>query len=288
MDLETLRLIVRRTENLPVFPSVAQEVLRIAELPTVSSGQVEHLICHDAGLMAKILKVASSPMYGVKDGMSVERAVSFLGTTQVRKLVLQVSLQQMVRGGTYDVEEQAWITETWRHCMAVAIIARAISDTRDRGRQDDYFTAGMLHDLGMIFLYRTLRDRYNSSLGHARTCGVNNYRAEFDLLGFTHADIGWLMVQTYGLNSRIEESVRYHHDPGASSDHYLSACILHVADVLAHRAGFENHQDHVEHEIVSYAKDEIALSDEETAAIVDLAKKEVSEMESSLENLHAA
>jgi hypothetical protein len=61
-----------------------------------------------------------------------------------------------------------------------------------------------------------------------------------------------------------------------------------VADVLAHRAGFENHQDHVEHEIVSYAKDEIALSDEETAAIVDLAKKEVSEMESSLENLHAA
>jgi len=197
-------------------------------------------------------------------------------------------LQQMVRGGTHDIEEQEWITETWRHCMAVALIARTLSETRDRGRQDDYFTAGMLHDIGMIFLYRTLRDRYNSALAHARTCSVSNFKAEIDVFGFSHADVGWIMVQTYGLSATIEESVRYHHDPGASSDQYLAACIMHVADILAHRAGFTNHQDGVEQEIMAYAADEIALSEDEEATLIEMAVAEVMAMESSLENLNAA
>ena len=60
--------------------------------------------------------------------------------------------------------------------------------------------------------------------------GKSMFELERQLLGYTHADIGERLLESWKVPESIAAPVGNHHDPGASGDFAPAACAIHVAD----------------------------------------------------------
>jgi HD-like signal output (HDOD) protein len=124
MDLQTLGLKISRSENLTVLPNVVIQILRLFEDPNVAPRNLEKVIEQDAALTAKILRVASSSMYGVNSVNSVSRALGVLGMNTLRSIAISIGYQQMTAtksaGANFDR------VSFWRHSLTVGLTAKQI------------------------------------------------------------------------------------------------------------------------------------------------------------------
>jgi HD-like signal output (HDOD) protein len=90
---------IRKVGSLPSAPTVAVEVLRLAQDQEVSLTEIGTVIELDPALTAKILKVVNSPVSGVSSEVSsLTRAIALLGLRTVKILALGFSLIDSIRG----------------------------------------------------------------------------------------------------------------------------------------------------------------------------------------------
>ena len=77
--------------NLPTFPTVAAEVLKLTSDPDVSMDDIAKLIKSDQGLATRVLKTVNSSFYGLsKPCSTIERAMGFIGIKAIKSLVLGI------------------------------------------------------------------------------------------------------------------------------------------------------------------------------------------------------
>jgi HD-like signal output (HDOD) protein len=98
---------------------------------------------------------------------------------------------------------------------------------------DEAYTAGLLHDVGMLVLTANLRSRYDVILKTAHERGVLLWEAERQELGTTHADVGAYLLGLWGLGDSIVEAVAFHHHPSdCVGKTFGPLTAVHVANVL--------------------------------------------------------
>ena len=98
---------------------------------------------------------------------------------------------------------------------------------------DQALIAGVLHDLGKLFLASYLPNEYQSSISIARQQGIPMWQAECEVLGTSHGGIGAYLLGLWGLPTRITEAVAFHHQPGLYNTRELNPLVaVHVANVL--------------------------------------------------------
>jgi HD-like signal output (HDOD) protein len=100
-------------------------------------------------------------------------------------------------------------------------------------RSDEAFTAGMVHDIGLILIASNLPERFSEIAAEVQGSRRPVYQIEKAILGITHAEVGGYLLGVWGLQMPIIEAVAFHHEPSQSigEDRELLA-VVHVADVL--------------------------------------------------------
>ena len=93
--------------------------------------------------------------------------------------------------------------------------------------------AGLLHDIGLVLMCNKLPSLFLSAALQSKSNKEPLQKAEMEVIGFNHTDVGGLLLKTWELPKVFEEAVKFHHNPAEATQFYLEASVIHVSDVLA-------------------------------------------------------
>lgn len=140
--------------ELPAFPDVAIRVRTALEDPNVAVDQVARLVAADPVLAARLIKIANSALLSGRSGDGVKdirTAVTRLGFNMVRNTAIALAMS-LTMGDESNAELKTVLSELWRHSVRVGAISYVIARTNRRLSADEAMLAGLLHDIGKIYI----------------------------------------------------------------------------------------------------------------------------------------
>jgi HD-like signal output (HDOD) protein len=160
---------------------------------------------------------------------SITKAVTIIGTQQLRDLALAASVMGVFKGIPEDLLN---MTSFWRHSIACGIIARSLAVYRRESNVERLFVAGMLHDVGHIVLASARPAICRDFLEAQRDTGRFYLELERERLGFDHAELGGALLKKWKIPTSIGEPVTYHHNPASAEQFRLETALIHLADII--------------------------------------------------------
>ncbi len=199
--------------------------------PRGSLSVIADLISKDAGLTARLLKIANSALFKFSNEIvTISQAVTVIGMQQLRDLILATSVIDMFQQNNLDKET---VNSFWHHNIACGITARVIATYRREVNVERFYVSGILHDLGRLVIYMKAPELTKITQLRANTDKTTIYESEQKILGFDHAAVGGKLLSTWNLPDSLIQMVSYHHNPSASPNYPLEASIIHMADIIS-------------------------------------------------------
>ena len=226
--------IVKHELSLASFPDVYFRLKEILENPASSAKDIAKVVSSDVALTTKLLKLVNSPLFGLTQKVdSVERAVSLVGEEELSNLVLGITAIRYFK----DIPPELMDMQIfWKHSLSCAIFAKIIASHYKDVNNEILFTAGLLHDVGKLILFKNMPYSSVETLVFARENMVPMIEAEEYVLGFTHTDISKLLMESWQFPKTINDIVSNHHSPTRASFE-KGAAIVQLADNLANAVG---------------------------------------------------
>ena len=242
-----VRELVARITQLPAVPNMYAELNALLETPFWTTEQLGKVIAKDMAMTAMILKLANSAFFSVRQPVSsAAEAASYLGIDLLKALILARGIFTQV--GAFRIPTFT-IQHLWIHSLSVAGAAKHIAETEGAGTHQavDCFTAGMLHDIGLLILASRFPEEYVKVLDLTRHAGGDLEAAEHHIFGATHGQVGAYLLALWGLPAPVIEAAAYHHAPNLQTGTgFTPTLAVHAANAL--------HSEKAEHEIFSTAQ----------------------------------
>jgi HD-like signal output (HDOD) protein len=217
LENESLRQLIAGMKTLPSLPTLYRELMQELQSPNASLKKAGQIIAKDIGMVGKILQIVNSPFFGLRTRISsAEQAVALLGMNTIKSLVLSTKVFTQFEGSQNPLFS---LEVLWNHAVATARFARAIAkeENAPAATQDDAFTAGLLHDVGILVLATNLPDQYTKAVALMQDQGLTECEAERAEIGASHAEVGGYLLNQWGLDDAIVEAVAFHHGITACS-----------------------------------------------------------------------
>lgn len=217
-------------EKLPYFPLVISHILATIDDPDANLNVLAKQIEHDPIIAARVLSLANSVSTRTRQKQDVHdiyAAISMVGLGRVREMALLSSIARYAEKVGPDTVPFTF----WQHSIAVGVCAVELAHQTDFISPSRAMVAGLLHDIGALWLFCFRSSEYQALLGHNMTksgdgCGVE--KAHF---GVDHAEIGSMLAAHWCLPIGICEAIKFHHKPDECLQSSLVP-IIHVAEVL--------------------------------------------------------
>lgn len=227
--------ILQRVEELPTLPGISMQVMQMVNDPHTSAFELAKLIEKDAALATKILKTVNSAYYSLSRKIgSIQHAIGFLGFRKLSQLIVSVSVFKDL-----SVSESAYsMKKFWIHSLLTAECARSISAVLKKNRDDDAYTAGLLHDIGKLFMVKYFPEIMHSALAKSDAESLYAIDAEKQVIGTDHAEVGALLANKWRLPEFIIDAIRHHHETGEEPYKDENTDIVQIvafSDVLTHQ-----------------------------------------------------
>lgn len=233
---ERLLTIQRFITGMPSFSTTVAKVLEICNSPDAAASDLNRVISYDPVLTGKLIKLINSAYYGLPNRVtSLTRAIIMLGINTVKNMVLSTSVLASFKG-KLNVSGMT-IDDFWEHSLGVAVIAKAIARQQQVpiDEQEEFFVAGLMHDLGKIPLMNCYPQLYMQALDAAKGSRLTLCRSEIAAIGFDHCQVGYLIGAKWKLVERIQSAIFAHHEGATASHeaHMRIRCITGLANQLA-------------------------------------------------------
>ena len=189
---------------------------------------LQRILETDQSMVAKILKTANSPYYGVSGKISsLKHALTILGLKILSQVITLAGtgnfLNQPLNGYGFTAQE------VHDHSLAVGYGSRSLAALVNPAAEEDAFIAGLLHDAGKIMLNPYVAERQI----RPETDGQDAISdLEKRVLGCDHTEIAADVFSQWHFPVSVVDGIRFHHTPDQSGDKEL-AYILNAADMLA-------------------------------------------------------
>ena len=261
--------ILTRAEAVPSPPDILSILQEKANEDHVDMSEIEVLLRQDPALVAKLLRLVNSSFFALRYKVNnISHALVLVGYQTLRSLIFAAFADELYR---QEMRGYGYARRgLWRHCVRCAFTARmlALRGVVERAFAEDLFVAGLLHDLGKILLWPTIRDR-QGEFDRALEAGAGDLLSGERLVcGIDHAEAGALVARRWGLADNLIEAISCHHVPEAAVDYPKQVAAVHLVNwVLGElRVGLLPGRAHHEH-LAPSAVDRLAL---DPGAIEDL------------------
>lgn len=232
---DKLTQLINSFDELPIMQNVYIELLHLLQTPDVPLKKIGDLISKEYSLTAKVLQVANMSIFAHLGRINnPQQAVVFLGTNVIRAVILYL---QVFSFDTNNPKEFKFINQLESHCLQVSELARKISSKNQSNNEinDDTFTAALLHDIGKLIII-TKTNKLNEILEYSEKNRCEIWKAELEILGTTHAEIGAYLLSLWGFPSSVVNGVAYHHQASKSkSKEICPLTFVHIAESLIHQ-----------------------------------------------------
>lgn len=220
--------IVAYIKDMPSLPTSVSKVLNLCNNPQTSPADLNYVISLDPVLVGRVLKLLNSAYYGLNQRVTnLVRAIIMLGINTIKNLALSSAIMGIL---PKDKRYQGLDMEGfWRHSLCVGTATKLLAKQRgvDPKQLEEYFTAGLLHDIGKIPLNAVLSKDYMVAVTDADREQLSLYQVESKTLGINHCDIGAIIVKAWQLPGPVGETIVFHHNlaayPGSHSD--ILSCV---------------------------------------------------------------
>ena len=235
---DELRNLVAGMSTVPTLPRLYQQLVRELDTDSPSMRTISAIIAKDLGMTAKVLQVANSTLNDRGDCVATaERAAGMLGLE---------TIQSIVRTGegcsvwSADASTGLDIERLWERSVETSSLAQAIAQAEQAPPQmiELAATAGMLHDLGALILAGHAGERYSAAVQLARESHIPLWKAEQQIFGATHGEVGAYLLGLWGIAEPVVDAVAYHHMPSRHAGQTFSPLTaVNVAEYLQNELG---------------------------------------------------
>lgn len=232
---DKLTQLINSFDELPIMQNVYIELLHMLQTPDVPLKKIGDLISKEYSLTAKILQVANMSIFTHLGRINnPQQAVVFLGTNVIRAVILYL---QVFSFDTKNPKQFKFINQLESHCLHVSELARKISTIYHSNTelQDDTFTTALLHDIGKLIII-TKTNKLEEIIEYSEKNHCDLWKAELEILGTSHAEIGAYLLSLWGFPSSVINGVAYHHQASKSKNNEFSPLtFVHIAESLIHQ-----------------------------------------------------
>src|SRR6478672_3193853 len=250
---------IRQCPNLPSLPTIAMQILELAQKVDADIAEIARIISKDPALSSKILKTVNSSFYGRSQNVStISHALVILGLQSVKTLVLGFSLvTNLTKSKAKGFKHLAY----WRRSIFAATAARTIAAKLNMVQQEEAFLVALLMDIGMLVLDQVLGDQYGD-ICDAAPSHESLAAAEMQALQMDHAEVGKFLAEQWKLPPILTQPMAAHHDPKMVRDSSLKrlAELVNVAGLCAAVFVDENAAPAIAH-VRALCKDHFQLED---------------------------
>ena len=219
--------------------TTAQKVLRICNEPNTCANDLNRVISLDPVLTGRVLQLINSAYYSLPSKVnSLTRAIILLGLNTVKNLVLGFAVfESFSKSDTFRV---FLADDFWTHSLNVAAAAKLLSIQRGvpLAEREDYFVAGLMHDIGKIPLNHLFPDEYRQAAELALGSGQAMRFGEQAVIGVDHCEVGDIIARKWQLSPALTVALGCHHDLSGEAEADMSMVgVVGLADILVHGMG---------------------------------------------------
>ncbi len=224
--------IIAHIDKLPSFSMTVAKIMKLSNDPKSSPKDIILAISLDPSMTAGVLGLINSAYFGMREKVvSLNRAVIMLGMNTIKNVAIGSAVVSSIKMRN----NFKWFTgdQFWEHSLAVAVGAKMLAGKMGVSSQDrdEYFVAGLLHDIGKVVFVQYMADDYAEVTAPDYKSGVVKSQVEGVEFGINHAELGGLIATKWELPPQLIESIRDHHNPvftGTPVDKVKAA--VHLAD----------------------------------------------------------
>jgi len=235
MNVETIKKRVGSKLSIPSLPVILRRLDELLRDQRSGMRDIGELIGEDAPLAAKVLRIANSSYYGVREPVvTIEHAAAVLGVDALRNMVMEASMFKawghLEGNGVID------LPELWRHSILTARLCERLMQ-KVAGlpvTKEEMYVAGLLHDIGRLALLDTFPKEMLAAIETARTTGEPEYEVEQRVLGLNHAHAGALIANRWTLPEPVTLGILHHHKASGTDRERPVVALVVIADKLAH------------------------------------------------------
>jgi HD-like signal output (HDOD) protein len=249
--------------RMPSLSTTVTKVMEICNDPKTSPNDLNRVISLDPVLTGRVLKIVNSAYFSpVRKISSLTRAIIMLGINTVKNLALSTSI--LTSMGRKESFHALSMDDFWAHSICVGVTAKSLAAIKNIpiSEREEYFVAGMLHDLGKIPLNNLFQDEYAKVLELAKIEKSPLYLAEKMILEIDHAMIGGMIAEKWQLGEIITDSLSHHHEAGkVRAESFQVVAITSLANEYANMAEIGSAGDTFSEEPkLTYLLDRVGIS----------------------------
>lgn len=175
--------------DLPVFTATVNRIQQISSSEESDAMALAMAIMKDAGLSARLLKLANSPLYKRGHGniTLVSRAVVMMGFNQIKSICLTLKLIESFHDEHPDLDVPGMMM---RQFLSANIAKELAVRSQQNIDPEEAYISTLLFGLGEIIVACTMPDRYRKML-KIRDHGVKKWpQIQEEILGISFSDLG--------------------------------------------------------------------------------------------------
>jgi HD-like signal output (HDOD) protein len=217
--------------NYPALPGLYLQITQALESEDSTLDSIAALVSREPTVSAKLLQMVNSPVIGRQQRVtSIREATHVMGLSRLRSLVLANSLFGQFDGSkcqgfsAAQFEARSVQIGTWASGIALA-------ETFDKRMAELAFSAGLLHQFGVLLMAANLPEAYGEVLRTAQAQRISIARVERNTYGVTHAELAGYILGSWNIPYPIVNAVGWYSRPSQSEDTAFSALTaVHAAN----------------------------------------------------------
>lgn len=217
-------------QKLPSMPTLVLEILESINDENINTATLTKKISHDQAIVARILRVANSPFFGLSGKISsISTAITMLGLNNLRGLVMAAGIIGAFKGIEKKFDWRAF----WQHNIATAVCAKVLA--RQVGlNPETAFTAGLLHDIGKLVIGFYYPQVFSQLPSIDSASSQESLQIEQNGLGLDHAALGAEIAMRWYFPLEIQQAIARHHQDSLSDHQNSISGLIFIANFFAH------------------------------------------------------
>ena len=209
-----IKTIERFIDKMPSLPTTVTRVMEICDDPATSPADLNRVVGLDPVLMGKVMQLINSAYYGRPNKItSLVRAIILLGLNTVKNLALSTAvLGNLSSAQANDILNMDGF---WEHSLCTGVISKKIASAAgiDSKKHEEFFIAGLLHDIGKIPCVNCMPQEYLAVISRSDREKKSLNLVESDVFGFDHQQAGALVADHWKIEGAIKDAIEHHHAP---------------------------------------------------------------------------
>ncbi len=203
---------IKKSGPLPQLPQVMVQLIRACGSDSTNVDELTRIISSDAGLTTRLISIMSSAYLNLasKQVDTIKSAVMYLGLDTIRNIAISSSAMQFFstpqKAAGFDLDR------FWYQSYKCAVLAQQIAIEENQVNPDEFFLAGLLHDIGSLVLMNTFPKEYESVLKNIHQ-GKDLFEAQTKVFNIDSPRVSAWLFNQWHLNPVTSDSVQFLNQP---------------------------------------------------------------------------